>query len=366
MAPRNFNAFAKPIDGITNKTSSGGAITVLASSVAALLFLSQIILYCQVDVRHTLDLAPSFPLNAVIPTNGGFSQMLLATSKRKRKKPPSNVAASLKTFEANRVDVFVHVTFPNLNCKVLDYSHNNAKFSTGAFSKENGLSKFTKRRPTEYDYTKATGQSTGQQSKKRTSENPLSEDACTIRGRITVPRIGGDLAFYLSEETFRTTARLVQSGVPLSQVDKTTGGHNVSHYIHEISFGDHFPLAINPLKDKMVKIENETGIALNQIAVKLVPTTYKQFARARKDTYQLAVSNYIIAPELLMQSNPLKMPGLSLHYDYDPVSVNHVESRENFFVFLSSLIGIVGGVFVTIRLVSSMLVNTAQIMKKMD
>lgn len=55
MAPlRSFDAFAKPIDGIRERSVTGGVITLLASATAALLFLSQIIVYLQVDVRHSM------------------------------------------------------------------------------------------------------------------------------------------------------------------------------------------------------------------------------------------------------------------------------------------------------------------------
>jgi hypothetical protein len=66
-------------------------------------------------------------------------------------------------------------------------------------------------------------------------------------------------------------------------------------------------------------------------------------------------------------SNPPKLPGLNIHYDFNPIAVTHTESRENFFVFVSSLIGIVGGVFVTVGLVSSAVVTSAQtVLKKQD
>jgi len=160
---------------------------------------------------------------------------------------------------------------------------------------------------------------------------------------------------------------MVQQGLSLNEADAQTGGHDVSHYIHEITFGTHFPLAVNPLKDTMVRMESPSGIGLHQMGVKLVPTKYKRYGRRTIDAYQLSVSSYVIKPELLVGSNPLKLPGLAMHYDFNPVAVHHVESRENFFVFLSSLVGIVGGVFVTVRLVSSVLVTSAQqIIKKQD
>lgn len=377
----SFDAFAKPIDGIRTKTSLGGGITVLAASTAIFLFLSQIFLYWKVDVQHTLDLAPSFPLSVVIPTEGGFSKSLHAFSpptssssssgykkNKHKKKNQKEIRESIRRLAFNKLDVFVHITFPKLNCKVLDYSQNGATFSSGDFIKNNAYSKFVKTRPTEYDYAVATGQSTLGKSKKRRDSSPQSEDSCTIRGTITVPRIGGDLAFFMSETAFKKTAEMVQMGRSLEEADESTGGHNVSHYIHEITFGNHFPLSVHPLKDTEVTMKDDSGIGLHQLSIRLIPTKYTRFFRPTAHTYQISTSSYHIKPELLILTRPMKLPGLNVHYDFNPVQVHHEETRENFFVFLSSLVGIVGGVFVTVGLVSALLVNSAKVVigKKHD
>jgi len=75
--------------------------------------------------------------------------------------------------------------------------------------------------------------------------------------------------------------------------------------------------------------------------------------RYPEHVYQLSSISYLIKPEMLLVSSPLKMLGLNIHYDFNLIEVTRVKSRENLFVFLSSLIQIVGGVFVTVRLVSS-------------
>lgn len=365
---RRFDAFAKPIDGIRTRSSIGGFITLLAALTVIILFASQVLLYWQLDVTHTLELAPSFPLSVVIPTQGGFSKTLMNRahdhSSRKRN---SKLMNSLRTLAANRIDVSVHVTFPYLNCKVLDYSHNGAKFSTGDFAKYNGFSKFTLQRPNEYEYAKATGKSVVGLSKTKIDDSSASEDSCTIKGTITVPRIGGDLSFFLSDEAFRNTAKLVQMGMSLSASDARVGGHDTSHYIHEITFGKHFQLSENPLKDKYVRMDDPSGIGLHQVSLKLVPTVYKRFMRQEQDTFQLSSSAYIVRPESLVKANPIKLPGLNIHYDFNPIAVTHEESRENFFVFLSSLVGIVGGVFVSVGLVSGIVVTSAKsVLQKQD
>jgi len=53
-------------------------------------------------------------------------------------------------------------------------------------------------------------------------------------------------------------------------------------------------------------------------------------------------------------------------YDFTPLEVRRAEEREGFLSFLANLISIVGGVFVTVRLVGSFLVETVNISKKRD
>jgi len=62
-----------------------------------------------------------------------------------------------------------------------------------------------------------------------------------------------------------------------------------------------------------------------------------------------------------------QLPGLVVTYDFTPLTVHHSEGRDNFLVFLSSLISIVGGVFVTVGMLTGCLVHSAQaVAKKID
>ncbi len=187
-----------------------------------------------------------------------------------------------------------------------------------------------------------------------------------VRGTIAVPRISGDITISMSKDAFTKIVQLIQMGMTIDQTDEQTGGHDLSHYIHDITFGTMFPLANNPLSNTMVLMDNEFKIGLNHMSTKLVPTKYKRFGRKEKETFQISVSNHIVTMNTLAKNAPFSLPGLKIQYDFTPLAVRHVESRENFFVFLSSLIGIVGGVFVTVGLVSGFVVNSAQALKKID
>jgi hypothetical protein len=60
-------------------------------------------------------------------------------------------------------------------------------------------------------------------------------------------------------------------------------------------------------------------------------------------------------------------PGLSLGYDVTPLAVHHNEGRDSILIFLSSLIGMVGGCFVTVGMLTGCLVHSAKaVAKKVD
>jgi len=365
---RGFDAFAKPIDGIRSKRTSGGIITLLAYAFATILFVSEIYLYIKVDVRHSLDLAASSPLSEVIPTDGGFSRRLLQSKNgRKKSKMSPELIKSIKIIEKNKIDLFIHVTFPYLKCENLDFAHNGAYFSTGDFSKHHGYDRLQKRKPTEYDWYKAIGESVKGKNKRKTATDRRAINACTVRGTIAVPRLSGDINISMHMDMFKKNVSYLNRGVQLDTADEETGGHNLSHYIHEITFGEYFPLGTNPLSNSIISMNNDKHqMGVNLMNVKLVPTKYKRFGRRPAETFQASVSDYVVGLETLVNSVPFVLPGLKIQYDFTPLSVHHVESRDNFFVFLSSLISIVGGVFVTVSLVSGFIVNSAQKLKKID
>jgi len=342
MAPlRSFDAFAKPIDGIRERSVTGGVITLLASATAALLFLSQIIVYLQVDVRHSMHLADSVP--SILFNNARPKDLL-----------------------GHRIPLRVHVTFPHLVCNALDYAHDGNSLSSGKFEHYHKAPfTFTKRKPTVQEYKAAVISGYGAEKdihKKRAQ-------GCTLVGTLHVPRVGGTLSISVSPDAWRRATSLLSFGVDLSRDPDPFQGKlpNVTHFIHDMQFGAPFPPGDNPLSGAHHVMDNGSGVALANVAIKLVPTTYKRTFHSAQETYQSSVARHIVQPETLAAQQSILLPGLLVTYDFTPLAVSHVESHENWFVFLSSLVGIVGGVFVTVGLVSGCLVNSAHaVAKKID
>eukprot|EP00581_Thalassiosira_minuscula_P008030 CAMPEP_0183702300 /NCGR_PEP_ID=MMETSP0737-20130205/452_1 /TAXON_ID=385413 /ORGANISM="Thalassiosira miniscula, Strain CCMP1093" /LENGTH=350 /DNA_ID=CAMNT_0025928887 /DNA_START=1 /DNA_END=1053 /DNA_ORIENTATION=- len=350
MAPlRSFDAFAKPIDGIRERSVTGGFITLLASATAGLLLLSQIIVYLQVQTRHSMHLADSVP------------SQLFANSHANQNYHHNTP----KQLLGHRIPLRVHVTFPHLHCSALDYAHDGNSLSSGKFDHYHKAPfTFTKRKPTVQEYTAAAVGGFSNVNSKR-------NEGCTLVGTLHVPRVGGTISVSVSPDAWRRATSLLSFGVDLSAKDAPDPFHgrlpNVTHLLHDVTFGAPFPPGDNPLRDTHHVMDNGSGVALANVAVKLVPTTYKQTFRTALETYQASVSRHIVQPETLAAQRSTLLPGLLITYDFTPLAVRHLESRENWFVFLSSLVGIVGGVFVTLGLVMGCLVDSVQaVAKKMD
>ena len=108
------------------------------------------------------------------------------------------------------------------------------------------------------------------------------------------------------------------------------------------------------------------GVALENIQVKLVPTVYSGFLSSY-NTYQLSVVNHVVQPETMVAQGVAMSPGLALGWDITPLAVHHLDGRDNILVFLSSLLSIVGGVFVTVGLFTGCVVHSAKtVAKKID
>ena len=349
---RNSDIFVKPRQDLRTKSAVGGIITLVAGITALILFLAQIYLYVIGRTQHSLHLSES----RSIPLLPGH---------RNSADPFVNRMFEMK----GKIPLKIHVTFPHLACHMLEVKLDGAELKSSDFDPKKGNNRnrrLEKRRPTPVELKSA-------MDKAHASEGT---NGCTIRTVLRIPIVAGHVTITLTRKAWSEAARdlvlrtqLMGPGSDKSKMQPSVGNeHNVSHYIHSIQFGTPFPLAAaNPLEGRSHMIENAMGgVGLMNVQAKLVPTRYKRLFFTQ-DTYQLSVVDHTVQPETLVAHGVPLLPGLSLGYDITPLAVHHVEGRDNFFVFLSSLVSIVGGVFVTVGLLTGCLVHSAQaVAKKID
>ena len=353
-----YDLFQKPVDGLRTKTLSGAVITILAASVTFVLFVSQIYLYANVDVSNHLTIAVSDrfkSLEALLAGTAMAQSMNLVNQKGGKNRGHA------------QLPIKVHVTFPHIKCSDLDISHNGADGDD--FRKTHGSSAVKLRTPTLNEIQTA-----------GFGDTEKLIDGCTIQGRFFAPKVGGSFGIHVARSSwqiillnvmFHMSQRHTQEDRkaydPFAGGASSTGfAYNVSHYIHTVDFGNVFPLTHHPLRGVRHVVENQSGLGISTIKTKLVPTRYTSTWGRTDSTYQISVADHFVNPITLAAQNSPLLPGLTLLYEFTPLEVHHTEEREGFLTFLASLVSIVGGVFVTVRLVSGLLVETVNISKKRD
>lgn len=330
---RRLDAFAKPRHETRSKSAVGGIITVVAASTAALLFVAQLFMYIKGNPQHSLHLSTSQSIPILpLKMKSHTSQMIMLT--------------------AGKIPLRVHVTFPFLQCSQLEVKHDGASLSTGELEKIHGRHFLSLRTPTASELAKMGAHD-------RTK-------GCTVEGMMRVSRVGGQLSIVMNRKAWREATMALLMGLQTTKSERLAQ-YNVSHYIEHVRFGNTFERADNPLEHRAHVIKNGFGgIGLEEIDVKLVPTQQSSFFGVQ-ESYQLSINDHTVQPETMVDSKISQYPGLAITYDFTPLAVHYDSGRENFLVFLSSLISIVGGVFVTVGLCTGCLVHSAQaVSKKLD
>jgi len=301
-----------------------------------------------------------------------------------------------------KVSLYFKITFLHLPCEGVDVMLNNepirgddhsawASRSSGSSSGKKHRKKAVKR-PTikKYPIRPAELQTIlgATQAEARYAHTNSRGKGCTLIGNMRVPLVSGTLSVVMTRDTWGDALNylMAQAHLPEAAAKQRDQLHkndfNTTHYVHEVRFGRKAAAGTAtsaPLTNKMHHIENElNGIAFQQIQVKLVPTVHsnpgllsKLFGTGTTPFYQASVVEHTIKPQTMLANGGAKvLPGIAMSYDVTPLAVhiNELEGLEGgFFGFLSTLIGIVGGCFVTVGLFAGCAVKSVQaVAKKMD
>lgn len=337
---RNSDIFIKPRADLRSKSAAGGIITLVASTTAAVLFLAQLYRYIVGTTTHTLHIAESLTIPMLPGTSADPFQNRQYETKAK-------------------IPLKLHVTFPHIECRNLEVNLNAAPITRNDFDPRSGETRVGYRRPNSVELKKAGYPTT-------------HRGGCTVRTTLRVPIVSGHVTISLTKEAWGTALNHLMLRSQFSEAERAKdtklNDYNVTHYVHSIQFGKRFhKAAVYPLEDRHHVHHNSMGgIALQNIQVKLVPTIIQGWFTTTK-TYQMSVITHAVQPETMVAQNVPMMPGMAMSYDVTPLAVHHDEGRENIIVFLSSLVSIVGGAFVTVGLFTGCLVHSAQaVAKKVD
>ncbi|KVH95819.1 hypothetical protein Ccrd_002105 [Cynara cardunculus var. scolymus] len=114
---------------------------------------------------------------------------------------------------------------------------------------------------------------------------------------------------------------------------------NVSHVIHDLSFGPKYPGLHNPLDDTERILHAASGTF--KYYIKIVPTEYKYISKEVLPTNQFSVTEYF-SP---MNEFDRTWPAVYFLYDLSPITVAIKEERRSFLHFITRLCAVLGGTF---------------------
>lgn len=164
---------------------------------------------------------------------------------------------------------------------------------------------------------------------KKVKQALANREGCRVYGVLDVQRVAGN--FHISVHGLNIfVAQMIFEG---------SSHVNVSHIIHDLSFGPKYPGIHNPLDGTMRILRGASGTF--KYYIKIVPTEYKYISKEVLPTNQFSVTEYF-SP---INEFDRKWPAVYFLYDLSPITVTIREERRSFLHFITRLCAILGGTF---------------------
>ncbi|KAG5541147.1 hypothetical protein RHGRI_021126 [Rhododendron griersonianum] len=167
-------------------------------------------------------------------------------------------------------------------------------------------------------------------------------EGCRVYGVLDVQRVAGN--FHISVHGLNIfVAQMVILSLSLleitfhQQIFEGPNHVNVSHVIHDLSFGPKYPGIHNPL-DETARILHGTSGTFKYY-IKVVPTEYRYLSKEVVPTNQFSVTEYY------SPINDRTWPAVYFLYDLSPITVTIREERRSFLHFITRLCAVLGGTF---------------------
>ncbi|XP_057527055.1 uncharacterized protein LOC130806126 [Amaranthus tricolor] len=164
---------------------------------------------------------------------------------------------------------------------------------------------------------------------KKVKQAMANGEGCRVYGVLDVQRVAGN--FHISVHGLNIfVAQMIFDG---------SNHVNVSHIIHDLSFGPKYPGIHNPLDGTSRILRGASGTY--KYYIKIVPTEYRYISKDVLPTNQFSVTEYF-SP---MKDFDRTWPAVYFLYDLSPITVTIREERRSFLHFLTRLCAVLGGTF---------------------
>jgi hypothetical protein len=183
-------------------------------------------------------------------------------------------------------------------------------------------------------------------------DGPLEREGCRVEASLHVRKVPATLHLGVSRH-FRPE---LVPGASLNAMAYVSS-LSFSHEISALTFGPDFPGLVRVLDGRRKERHEDMSSEHYQYDVHIIPTRYREDGDSEVSSHQYSVTEYVKSVREGAQELPL---GVVLSYDFTPFEVRVTRSRKSLLHFLTECCAIVGGVFAF----SGMLDNFAYQMQK--
>ncbi|MCD7457963.1 hypothetical protein HAX54_036710 [Datura stramonium] len=319
QALRAIHAFPRAEEHLLQKTKSGAFVSVVGLLIMVTLFLHELSYYLNIYTVHQMAVDLRRGENLPIHINMTFPSL------------PCDVLSvdAIDMSGKHEVDLDTNIWKLRLNS---DGHITGTEYLSDLVEKEHEAHKHDVHKEHHEDSDKIHLQGIDEESEnmiKKVKKALASGEGCRVYGVLDVQRVAGN--FHISIHGLNIfVAQMI--------FEKPTHV-NVSHIIHDLSFGPKYPGIHNPLDRTSRILQGASGAF--KYYIKVVPTEYRYISKEVLPTNQFSVTEYFSPIHEFERT----WPAVYFLYDLSPITVTIREERRSFLHFITRLCAVLGGTF---------------------
>lgn len=320
---KNIDAFPRAEEHLTQKTPSGAIVSVIGLIIMATLFIHELKFYLTTKTVHEMSVDVKRGENLPIHINMTFPSI------------PCQILSvdAIDMSGKHEVDLDTNIWKLRLSKDgyIIGSEYVSDLIEKEHTSDDHGEHGSSKTGVSHHEDTKHS-HGFGNDPVKMIKEVKRAIDdgeGCRVFGVLDVQRVAGN--FHISVHGLNI--------IVAQQIFEGANHVNVSHVIHDLSFGPKYPGIHNPLDDTVRILRDASGTF--KYYIKIVPTEYRYLSKEVLPTNQFSVTEYFVA----MKDSDRSWPAVYFLYDLSPITVTIREEKRSFTHFITRLCAVLGGTF---------------------
>ncbi|KAL1197535.1 Protein disulfide-isomerase 5-4 [Cardamine amara subsp. amara] len=325
QALRSIDAFPRAEDHLLQKTQSGAVVSIVGLLIMATLFLHELSYYLNTLTVHQMSVDLKRGETLPIHVNMTFPSLPCDVLSMDAIDMSGKHEVDLDTnIWKLRLNSHGHIIGTEYISDLVEKGHEHGHSSHKHDGKEEHKNE------TETEALNLLGFDQAAETMIKKVKQALADgEGCRVYGVLDVQRVAGN--FHISVH-----------GLNIYVAQMIFGGSknvNVSHMIHDLSFGPKYPGIHNPLDDTNRMLHDTSGTF--KYYIKIVPTEYRYLSKDVLSTNQYSVTEYFTP----MTEFDRTWPAVYFLYDLSPITVTIKEEKRSFLHLITRLCAVLGGTF---------------------